>query len=127
MQKNISWGWPSFSRHIGDGSRVKYWHERWCRETSLAASYLELFRFCVDKEASVAELMKFTNGVIFWDVSFFRGVHELEVVLRFMDTIYGSSVTGFDEDKMGWKPNRNKGFMVNDYYRLLVGSNDSCF
>ena len=75
----------------------------------------------------MAELMKFTNGVIFGDVSFFRGVHELEVVLRFMDTIYGSSVTGFDEDKMGGKPNRNKGFMVNDYYRLLVGSNDSCF
>ena len=77
----------------------------------------------------MVELTKFTNGVIFWDVSFFRGVHtrELEAVLSFMDTIYGSSVKGFDEDKMGWKPNRNKGFMINDYYRLLVGSNDSCF
>ena len=106
---------------------MKYCHERWCRETSLAASYLELFRFCLDKEASVAELMKFTNGFIFWDVSFFRGVHELEVVLSFMDTIYGSLVRGFDDDKMGWKPNRNKVFMINDYYRLLAGSNDSCF
>ena len=44
-----------------------------------------------------------------------------------MDTIYGSSVRGFDDDKMGWKPNRNKVFMINDYYRLLAGSNDSCF
>ena len=77
----------------------------------------------------MAELMKFTNGVIFWDVSFFRGVHaeELEAVSSFMDTIYGSSVRGFDDDKMGWKPNRNKVFMINDYYRLLAGSNDSCF
>ena len=40
----------------------------------------------------MAELMKFTNVVIFWDVSFFKGVHaqELEVVSSFMDTIYGS-------------------------------------
>ena len=29
LWKNISWGWPSFSRYIlyeiGDGSRVKFW------------------------------------------------------------------------------------------------------
>ena len=73
--------------------------------------------------------MKSTNGVLFQDVSFFRGVHvlELEAVSSFMDTIYGSLVRGFDDDKMGWKPNRNKVFMINDYYRLLAGSNDSCF
>ena len=77
----------------------------------------------------MAKLMKSANGIIFWDVSFFRGVHawELEVVSSFMYTIYGSSVRGFGEDKMCWKPDRNKGFMVNDYYSLLVGSNDSCF
>ena len=45
----------------------------------------------------------------------------------FMDTIYGSLVRGFKEDKMSWKPDRNKGFMVNDYYSLLVGQNDFCF
>ena len=73
--------------------------------------------------------MKFTNGVIFWDVSFFRGFDawELEAVSSFMDIVYGSSIRGFGEDKMCWKPNKNKGFMVNDYYLLLVGSNDSCF
>ena len=39
---------------------------------------------------SVAKLMKFDNGVLFWDVSFFRGVHawELEALAGFMDTIY---------------------------------------
>ena len=65
----------------------------------------------------MAKLMKYTNGVLFWDVSFFRGVHarELEAMSGFMDTIYGSSVTRFGEDKMCWKPNRDKGSMVNDY------------
>ena len=42
----------------------------------------------------MAELMKFANGVLFWDVSFFRGVHAWELVALsgFMDTIYGVSM-----------------------------------
>ena len=75
----------------------------------------------------MAELMKFTNG--YWDLSFFRGVPdwELEAVTSFMDTINSSFVRGFREDKMSWTQDRNKGFLVNDFYNLLVGSNDFCF
>ena len=77
----------------------------------------------------MAELMKSTNGVLFWDASFFRGVHaqELEAMLGFMNTIYGSSIRGFGEDKMCWKPSRDKGFKVNDYCRISMGSTDYCF
>ena len=108
---------------------MKFWQDRWCGETSLAVSYPKLFRFCKDKEASVAALMKYTNGVLVWDISFFRGVHarELEAMSSFLDTIYGSSIRGFGEDKMCWKPSRDMGFKVNDYYRILVGSTDFCF
>ena len=74
----------------------------------------------------MAALMKYTNGILVWDVSFFRGVlaHELEAMSGFLDIIYGSSIRGFGEDKMCWKPGRVK---VNDYYRILVGSTDFCF
>ena len=77
----------------------------------------------------MAEIMKFDNGNLFWDVSFFRGVRarELEALAGFMNTIYGYSVRGFGEDKMCWKSDREKDFMVKDYYNLLVGSNDYCF
>ena len=50
---------------IGDGSRVKFWQDYWCGETPLTVHFLELFRFCLDKEASVVELMKFSNQVLF--------------------------------------------------------------
>ena len=77
----------------------------------------------------MAELLKFTNGVLFWDGSFFRDCHvrDLEAVSSFMVTIYGSLVRGFGEDKMCWKTNRSKVFMVKDYYSLLVGSIDCCW
>ena len=77
---------------IGDGSRVKFVLARLlCGETPLAISYPKLFRICRDKEASVAELMKFINEVLHWDVCFFRAVHDwgLEALSSFMDTIYG--------------------------------------
>ena len=38
-----------------------------------------------------------------------------------METIYDSSIRGFGEDKMCWILGKDKGFMVNDYYRILVG------
>ena len=45
----------------------------------------------------------------------------------FLYTIYGSSIREFGEDKMCWKPSRDKGFKVKDYYRILLGSTDFCF
>ena len=71
----------------------------------------------------MVEYMKFTNGVLYWDVSFFRTTHdrELEALLDFVATIYGSFVRGIGEDKICWKLDRNKGFMVSAYYHILVG------
>ena len=69
------------------------------------------------------EPMKSSNGVLFWDVSFFRVVHaqELKALLGFMETIYGSSIWGFGEDKMCWILSKDKGFLLKDYYRILAG------
>ena len=128
LWKYISQVWSSFSSHIlfdiGDGSRVKFWHDQWCGESSLAVRYPALFRFCRNKEASVAELILFANGVLFWDVSFFRGVHvrDLEALSDFMESIYASPLRGLGEDKRCWIPNKHKGFRVRDFYKILVGN-----
>ena len=72
----------------------------------------------------MAELMMFTNGVLFWDVRFFRGVHvrDLEALSDFMESIYAYPLRGLGEDKMCWTPNKHKGFRVSDYYKILVGN-----
>ena len=133
LWKNISQGWPSFSRHIlydiGDGSRVKFWQDRWCGETALAVRFPNMFRFCRNKDASVAELMMSTNGGLFWDVRFVRGVHtrDFGTMADFMVAIYGAPIRGRGEDKMCWIPSKSKGFLVRDYYRILVGTTSSGF
>ena len=49
----------------------------------------------------MVELMKFTNVVLHWDVSFFRVANdwELEAVSSFMDTIYVFPVGGLGRMK----------------------------
>ena len=72
----------------------------------------------------MAELMLFANDVLFWDVSFFRGVHvrDLEALSDFMISIYDSTLRGLGEDRMCWIPNKHKGFRVRDFYKILVGN-----
>ena len=41
---------------------------------------------------------------------------EEEAFDRFMGLVYSSTVRGFGPDKICWKPARNKGFEVRDYY-----------
>ena len=71
LWKNIRRGWHSLSRfilyEIGDGSKVQFWLDRWCGSSPLPDLYPDLFRICCNKEASVADLMRFTNGVLHWD------------------------------------------------------------
>ena len=77
----------------------------------------------------MVDLLWYTNGVLRWDMHFFRDVHdrELEGFWSSMDTIYGTPVRGIGEDKRCWLPNKSKGFMVSVHYHLLAGHCDQVF
>ena len=74
LRKSISRGWPSFVRHIqfevGAGFTVRFWQDIWCGDSSLCMLYPRLFSLSRNKEAYVADLMKFPNGVIFLGSNF---------------------------------------------------------
>ena len=116
LWKTISSGWSTFSRHIqfqiGDGTRVKFWHDVWCGDNPLSMCFLDLFRISNDKEAYVVVLMLFPNGVLFWDLNFLREIHDRESdsLSVFWNVIYGALLRGIGEDKM------SKGFEVSSYY-----------
>ena len=56
-------------------------------------------------EAYVANLMKFPNGVLFWDLNFVRAIQdwEMEFLCNFLYSIYGISLRGVRDDKICWK------------------------
>ena len=69
LWKSISRGWPSFVRHIqfevGARFTVRFWQDIWCGDASSCVLYPRLFSLSRNEEASVAELMKFPNDVLF--------------------------------------------------------------
>ena len=78
---------------------MKFWHDVWCGDGPLSFCFLELFRISNDKVPYVVDLMKFPNGVLYWDMKFLLAVHdwELESLFNFMDIIYGVSLRGIGE------------------------------
>ena len=40
----------------------------------------------------------------------------------FLEAIYSSPLRELGEDKMCWIPSKDNGFLVSDYYRILVGT-----
>ena len=97
--------------------------------THLRLSYLELFAISPNKEVYVADLMKFPNGVLFWDLNFRRDSEdwELESFYNFMSRIYGASLRGIGDYKMCWEPTMQRGFVVCSYYHVLTKSIDQSF
>ena len=61
----------------------------------------------------MAELMKFPNGVLFWDLTFRRYSEDwdLESFYSLMSRIYGASLKGVGDNKMCWEPARGKGLL----------------
>jgi hypothetical protein len=59
LWKNIKKGWETFSRfsgfEVGDGARIKFWHDLWCRDSVLKEVFPALFGITLAKDASVAE------------------------------------------------------------------------
>ena len=51
---------------------MKFWHDVWCGDDPLSMYFPDLFSINNDKEAYVADLMQFPNGVLFWDLEFLR-------------------------------------------------------
>jgi len=85
---------------VGDGSKIRFWHDLWCRDQPLKESFSELFSIPCCKEAWVADNMQFSNGGIQWNVSFIRSVidWEVDLVIAFFDLLYSLMLRQGGED-----------------------------
>ena len=91
--------------------------------------FLELYSINRNEEAYVADLMKFSNGVLHWDLSFIRAIQdwEFDSLSNFMESIYGVSLRRVGKDKICWMPAKKMIFEVGSYYRVLTESSDQSF
>jgi hypothetical protein len=79
---------------VGDGSKVRFWHDLWCEDQPLKISYPDLLNIACCKYAWVADFMQFQNRYFYWNIFFTRPVHdwEVEVVSYFFELLYSQGV-----------------------------------
>ena len=90
---------------MGDGTRVKFWDDVWCRDRPLKEEFPDLYIISRTREASVSEVMSYTNGRVAWDIQFCRLVNDQESLSldSFLVLIYSTKVWGVGADKLCWK------------------------
>jgi hypothetical protein len=57
---------------VGDGTRIRFWHDVWCGDQPLKESFLVLFHIARKKEAWVSDHMQIMNEEAHWNVPFCR-------------------------------------------------------
>lgn len=64
--KGICKGWEPFERlisfDIGNGSKVKFWKDKWCGEVELWRLFPDLFNVAADKDCLVSLVLQVENG-----------------------------------------------------------------
>uniref|UniRef100_A0A2N9FE24 Reverse transcriptase domain-containing protein n=1 Tax=Fagus sylvatica TaxID=28930 RepID=A0A2N9FE24_FAGSY len=126
LWKSIRKEWETFSNHlymqVDDGVMIRFWQDRWCGEEPLRLTFPELFSIAREKDASIANLLSFEFGMMHWNLSFIRNVHdwELESLISFMDCIYASPLKGEGEDRICWESPSHSLFAVKRYYQSLT-------
>jgi hypothetical protein len=126
LWKHIRKDWGHFAGHlhfeVGDGSKTRFWTDIWCGTCSLQDGFPELFRIARNKEALVRDHIRYQNGSVFWDLNFTRNAQdwELKAVSSFLELLYSSSAKGHGEDRMCWRGSSKDGFLVKNYYKILL-------
>ena len=83
LWRSIRQEWETFSTNlqfeVGNGTRVKFWHDIWCGNCPLKVTFSELLSFKSVKDSSIANVLCLSNGVPHWDVHFSRPVQDWEL------------------------------------------------
>jgi hypothetical protein len=130
--KHIRRGWGVFSRfvryEVGDGTKIRFWHDLWCGDQPLKESFSELFSIACCKEAWVADHLQFSNGnsveFIFYQTC---ADWEVELVTAFFNVLYSLRVRQGGEDSIWWIPSKRRKFEVRSFYQALSTLASSSF
>jgi exonuclease III len=133
LWKTISKDWSSFKRFIsfevGDGSRVSFWHDVWCGDSTLKESFPTLFAIACNPTALVADILQVNNGTPHWDLTFTRYIQdwESEALMQLIEILYAKAGLGSGIDAIRWGAAKSKCFTVGSYYRALSGTYHGSF
>jgi len=100
------------------GNDISFWEENWLGCDALKRAFLRLFSLCFAKEAKVAELGSWSNGVWVWHLVWQRPFFEWEkpLVDQFWQVLQGIRLILGEADSWVWKVGGLQKFSVNSAY-----------
>uniref|UniRef100_A0A7N2KMS7 Uncharacterized protein n=1 Tax=Quercus lobata TaxID=97700 RepID=A0A7N2KMS7_QUELO len=89
LWRSIHEGWESFSKHlsfvVGEGTRIRLWHDRWIGDNTLKDLYPKLYVCSAAKDACIFEVLWIPEGGIVrvWDLRFYRAFKDWELAASY--------------------------------------------
>ncbi|OVA06746.1 hypothetical protein BVC80_259g6 [Macleaya cordata] len=113
---------------VGDGRRIKFWHDNWLTETPLADRFKSLFRVSRKKNESVCDFLTIDEeGRLEWDLDLPRRLGDTEATeFTELQMLLSSYVLNEGEDGRSWRWEKNGSFTVRSCYDAIhTGGSDS--
>ena len=126
LWKYIKRAWSFFLSHTrfdsGDGSKIRFWDDVWCGETSLKGAFPILYNIANVKDATVATNMDLSSRTFQWNIIFIRLIHDWEVgtLASFYALLYSLRSRKKREDKLWWTPSCKWTFDVRSFYKIIT-------
>ena len=109
---------------MGLGSKVLFWHDKWCTELPLKDMYPGLFACSNNKDAFIASLFEEPSDgrSRVWNVTFCRDFNdwELDSVDSFFLLLHSHAPISNEDDKLSWVLN-SSGLLIPALIILLFG------
>ena len=133
--RSIHEGWESFSKHlsfaVGDGTRIRFWHDRWIGDNSLKFLYPELYECLADKEACISEVLWLLEGGIVrvWDLRFYREFQDWELAESYslLEFIQPRIRQDVGSDTFCWCLKGDGKFDTQTFYNVIQDAQNSMF
>ena len=70
---------------VGEGTRIRFWHDRWIGDNSLKNLFLDLYVCSAVKDACIFEVLWMPEGgtVRVWDLRFYRAFEDWELAASY--------------------------------------------
>ena len=90
-------------------------------ELSLKEAFPMLYHIARNKDAFVAEYLRWQNEIAHWVVLFVRSIQDWELanLESFFSLLYSSKMDGNKEDKFVWLAVQSGSFAVKSFYSIL--------
>jgi len=110
-----------FKWKVGDGKDISFWKDSWLNGVALKSVFSRLYSICSAKDAKVAELEFWSNGVWGWQLAWRRLFFNWEnpLVDQLSHLLLEAMLASGEADRWIWKVRGLQTFSVNSAYNLV--------